>query len=63
MYLRKTREFIEKLSNVQRIEVLPYHSMGQHKFEAMGIKYQLEGVQSPSKERVENAYNILNGIS
>ena len=62
-YLRKTREFIEKLSNVQRIEVLPYHSMGQHKFEAMGIKYQLEGVQSPSKERVENAYNILNGIS
>ena len=61
-YLKKTREFIEKLSNVQRIEVLPYHSMGQHKFEAMGIKYQLEGVQSPAKERVENAYNILNGI-
>ncbi|MCR5558502.1 MAG: pyruvate formate lyase-activating protein [Butyrivibrio sp.] len=62
-YLKKTREFIEKLSNVQRIEVLPYHSMGQHKFEAMGIKYQLEGVQSPAKERVENAYNILNGIN
>ena len=61
-YLKKTREFIEKLSNVQRIEVLPYHTMGQHKFEAMGIKYQLEGVQSPAKERVENAYNILNGI-
>ena len=62
-YLKRTREFIEKFSNVQRIEVLPYHSMGQHKFEAMGIKYQLEGVQSPAKERVENAYNILNGIN
>ena len=61
-YLRRTREFIEKLSNVQRIEVLPYHSMGQHKFEALGIKYQLEGVESPTKERVENAYDILNGI-
>lgn len=61
-YLRRTREFIEKLSNVQRIEVLPYHSMGQHKFEALGIKYQLEGVESPTKERVENAYEILNGI-
>ena len=61
-YLRKTREFIEKLSNVQRIEVLPYHSMGQQKFEALGIKYQLEGVESPAKERVENAFNILNGI-
>lgn len=61
-YLRRTREFIEKLSNVQRIEVLPYHSMGQHKFEALGIKYQLEGVESPTKERVDNAYEILNGI-
>ena len=61
-YLKKTREFIEKLSNVQRIEVLPYHSMGQHKFEALGIKYQLEGVESPTKERVDNAYDILNGI-
>ena len=61
-YLRRTREFIEKLSNVQRIEVLPYHSMGQHKFEALGIKYQLEGVESPTKERVDNAFDILNGI-
>ena len=61
-YLKKTREFIEKLSNVQRIEVLPYHSMGQHKFEALGIKYQLEGLESPTKERVDNAYDILNGI-
>ena len=61
-YLKKTREFIEKLSNVQRVEVLPYHSMGQHKFEALGIKYQLEGLESPTKERVDNAYDILNGI-
>ena len=60
-YLRQTREFIEKLSNVQKIEVLPYHTLGQHKFEALGIPYKLEGVKSPSKERVENAMDILNG--
>ena len=61
-YLRKTREFIENLSNVKKIEVLPYHSLGQHKFEALGIPYQLEGVKSPSKERVENATQILRGL-
>ncbi len=60
-YLKQTRKFIETLSNVQKIEVLPYHSMGQHKFEALGIPYQLEGVESPSKERVENATKILRG--
>lgn len=60
-YLIKTRAFIEKLSNVQKIEVLPYHSLGQHKFEALGIPYQLDGVKSPSKERVDNATQILRG--
>ena len=60
-YLIETRKFIETLSNVQKIEVLPYHSMGQHKFEALGIPYQLEGVQSPSSDRVENATRILRG--
>jgi pyruvate formate lyase activating enzyme len=42
--------------------VLPYHTMGQHKFEALGIPYQLEGVKSPTADRVENAKSILNGI-
>ena len=60
-YLKKTRAFIETLSNVEKIEVLPYHSMGQHKFETLGIPYKLDGVKSPTKERVDNAMNILNG--
>ena len=60
-YLRETRNFIEKFSNVQRVEVLPYHSMGQMKFKELGIPYQLEGVESPSQERVQNAKDILNG--
>ncbi|MEE3495205.1 MAG: pyruvate formate-lyase-activating protein [Butyrivibrio sp.] len=60
-YLKKTRSFIETLSNVEKIEVLPYHSMGQHKFETLGIPYKLDGVKSPTKDRVDNAMNILNG--
>ncbi len=60
-YLKKTRAFIETLSNVEKIEVLPYHSMGQHKFETLGIPYKLDGVKSPTKDRVDNAMNILNG--
>ena len=60
-FLKRTRMFIEKLSNVERVEILPYHSMGQHKFEELGIPYQLEGVESPTAERVENARLILTG--
>jgi len=47
-YLRKTRAFIETLSNVQKIEVLPYHSLGQYKWEELGIPYTLKDVEAPS---------------
>ncbi len=60
-YLRRTRKFIETLSNVDRIEVLPYHNLGVYKFKELGIPYTLEDTKSPSKERVENAEQILRG--
>jgi pyruvate formate lyase activating enzyme len=57
--LMRTRSFIDSLSNVERVEVLPYHSMGAFKWEKMGLKYPLDGVKSPSQKRIENAERIL----
>lgn len=59
--LRRTRAFIESLSTVQKVEVLPYHSLGVVKYEKLGIEYPLKGVQSPTKERVLFAKRILQG--
>lgn len=59
--LKRLREFIKTLPNVEKIEVLPYHTMGEVKYRRLGIDYPLEGVQPPTKERVENARKILNG--
>ena len=57
--LNKLREFIDGLSCVEKIEVLPYHTMGVAKYENLGYEYPLKGVESPSKERVQNAKRIL----
>ncbi len=57
--LKKTRAFIDTLKTVERVEVLPYHTMGEVKYEKLGIAYPLEGVQAPSKESVLNARKIL----
>ena len=38
---------------VERVEVLPFHNMGQDKWDALGLEYKLRDAQSPSKETVE----------
>lgn len=51
--------FISSLSNVEKIDVLPYHKLGVYKWEALGLAYPLDHINPPSKERVENAVTIL----
>ncbi len=58
-YLTQTRDFIRTLSNVQRVEVLPYHGLGAMKYKELGIDYVLKDVESPTAERVANAKAIL----
>ena len=48
-------EFIGSLQNVERVEVLPYHTLGKFKWENLGIKYTLEDVSPPTEERIKNA--------
>lgn len=57
--LRELRAFLDTLECVERVEVLPYHTMGVQKYRALGRAYPLEGVRPPSPERVDNAKRIL----
>ena len=58
-YLVRLREFIDTLKTVEKVEVLPYHTLGVHKWKTLGIPYELEGIDPPTKDRVENARRIL----
>ena len=59
--LTKLSAFIKTI-NVEKIEVLPYHTMGEVKYQNLGIDYPLKGVEPPSKEVVEKAKRILGVI-
>lgn len=61
-YLYRLADFIHTLKNVQRVEVLPYHTLGTFKWEKLGIPYPLEGVKPPTQERIDNARKILGAI-
>lgn len=58
-YLYKLKDFISGLKTVEKVEVLPYHTMGEVKYEKSGISYPLKGVLPPEKQRIENAKKIL----
>lgn len=57
--LRKLRAFIDTLATVEKVEVLPYHTMGAVKYEKLGMEYPLKDVSAPTKERVMFAKSIL----
>ena len=57
--LIKTKEFINTLSNVEKVEVLPYHNMALHKYEELGIDYRLKETPLPSEEQILLANKIL----
>lgn len=59
VYLKRLRAFIDTLQTVSRVDVLPYHTLGTFKWKELGLEYPLEGVKSPTQERVENALEIL----
>ena len=58
-WLIQTRDFIRTLHNVERLEILPYHSLGELKYQKLGIPYPLKGLEPPSAERIEHARTVL----
>lgn len=55
----KLRQFIDTLKTVEKVEILPYHTMGVNKYKMMNISYPLEGVEPPSKEVVAMARAVV----
>ncbi len=45
--------------NIERLEVLPYHTYGKHKYENLGQEYFLEDIKEPTIEEVDRAVEIF----
>lgn len=63
-YLELLGEFIGTLSNVEKIETLPYHSLAIPKYDKLGIDYPLRDTPNATKEQASRAKEIIEkGIS
>lgn len=57
--LLKLKHFISELKTVDKIELLPYHSMGKYKWNKLGFKYELEDVPDATENDIKKAKRIL----
>ena len=57
--LVKLRDFLSTLNNVKKVEILPYHNLGKHKWTKLGYKYELDGVKQATNKDVQRAKKIL----
>lgn len=57
--LKELNSFIKELKTVDRVEILPYHTLGEVKWQELNIPYPLEGVRIPTEEEVKKAEELL----
>jgi pyruvate formate lyase activating enzyme len=61
--LTEMGEFIAELESVSRLDLLPYHALGAHKWELLNLKYSLQEVSPPIPSQLEKIKTMLETIS
>jgi pyruvate formate lyase activating enzyme len=57
--VRRLAEFVAPMDNVKYIELLPYHTLGAHKWRDSGLKYPLTGVAPPAAEKMQALQSVI----
>ncbi|MGE4351435.1 MAG: pyruvate formate-lyase-activating protein [Bdellovibrionales bacterium] len=57
--LTRLADFLKELGNVERVEILPFHKMGETKWKALGLPYTLSDVQPPSPDLIKQIHKIF----
>lgn len=57
--LLKLKDFLNSLTNVKRVELLPYHNLGKHKWETLGVEYKLNDVRPANSDDIKRVKEIL----
>lgn len=58
-FLEAWGEYFKNYKYIERVEILPYHTLGNYKYKELGLKYSLENLSPPTKENILKAENIF----
>jgi len=52
-------KFLAPMTNIEKVEILPFHKMGEFKWERLGLSYELKDTPSPSAAQVQAVVDIF----
>lgn len=58
-YILKLKEFLKPYQCIEKIELLPYHTMGIKKYEELGLKYRLNSVPAMDLEECKRLEELI----
>ena len=58
-YILGLKKYLKNINNIEKIELLPYHTMAIDKYKKLGIKYVLKDTPNMNKEKCLELENIL----
>lgn len=58
-YILEFKKYIKQFKNIEKIELLPYHTMGVEKYKKLGINYKLENIEDMEKEKIKKLEELL----
>ena len=59
-YINELKKFISNIKNVEKVELLPYHTMAIDKYEKLNIDYPLKGIEDMDTLKCKELENLLN---
>ena len=57
--LVELKNFVHTLNNVEKFEILPYHSFGTFKYKELNLPYQLLDIKEPTEEEIKRAKRLF----
>ncbi|MFQ6752521.1 MAG: pyruvate formate-lyase-activating protein [Clostridia bacterium] len=58
-HIERLKEFAKTIDNVEKVELLPYKTIGVHKYKTLNLPYRLDGVEELSQEKLEELNKYL----
>jgi len=59
-YILGLKEFLKPIRNIEKIELLPYHDLGESKYKKLNIPYILKNTKSMDKNKLHDLEKLLN---